>query len=215
MENLRAVWYGFRQSGPIFLRAFLIALVGIILWSRFHDNLYRLFGITPGGRTVDDLGSDLISFTPAMLYTTLVGFTLYRIMGQVSRLKTAIATLNALMFLEERDRRTPPLIHVMMICNALLITFMHCLYTYSSVRLGVFVIGTFIFISALIFLGSIELDNPFTGIWKIQDTRKIPNKWMDMTIYDILKGDVEHIGNPHFPQANQLEQASEKAEAEM
>lgn len=215
MNNVKIVLLGFVRSWSIFLQSGILSIGVVLLWNSLHNRLYRYFGILPGSRTVDDLGSDLISCTPAMLYATLFGFTLYRVMGQISRLKTAIATRNALMFLEERDRRTAPLIHVMLICIILLITFMLCLYTYSSVELGRFVIGTFIFLSAVLFLGSIELDNPFTGVWKIQDTRKIPDGWMEMDIYDILRDRVEHIGNPHFPEANQMEQITEKAEAEI
>lgn len=203
-HTLLAVAKGFLHSWPLLLQSGVMGLLGILFWEFFHGKLHCYFGILKEIRTVDDLGSDLISFTPAMIYTTLAAFSINRVMGQNSKLKSAIATLNAQMFLEERDRRTLSLVHVFMICVASLILIMLCLYTYSTVELARFVIGTFGFLASFIFLMSVELDNPFTGVWKIQDSRTIPKGWMTMTIYDILQCRVEHIGNPHFPETNQV-----------
>ena len=210
MENIIPVAKGFLKSWPIFLQSLILSFAGVFLWEKFHIKIHNLFGIKTGMITFTDLGSDLVSCTPGLIYATLVGFSINRIMGQNSRLKSAIATLNAQMFLEERDRRTLSLVHIMMIMIVFIITIMLFLCTYSSIEIGRLVIGSFIFLASMIYIVSVELDDPFTGIWKIQDTREIPEGWMTMTIYDILNNKVEHIGNPHFPKNDQTNEDEKK-----
>lgn len=205
MEKFPPILKGLFRSWIILLWSLIAAVIVVLIWQVFHEKLHRFFGITPGMTTFNDLASDLVTSTPALVYAALIGFMFNRIMGQTSRLKTAVDTLNALMFLEERNRRMPVVYHIMLMFIVLQITMMLFLCTYSSVEIGRFVIGTFVFISSMIYIVSVELDNPFTGVWKLQDSRKIPDGWLTMTVYDILKNKVEHIGNPHFPRLNQID----------
>ncbi len=183
-----------RKSFPMFAIASIFSVVFVAIWFFFKHHIYQAFHLQSEGISSRELGSDLIVLMPSIIYSTILGFVLNRCMTQNQRINAAIDTMNALMFLEERDRRTHPLMHGLLLFISLTTTIMFFLFDFSSIRVGCFFIGTFVFLAVMGFMIATELDDPFNGRWKVPEDR-IPEKWMSMTVYSIRFGDVPHWDN--------------------
>lgn len=180
---------------PLILIAATVSTVVVLIWYHFRHQFYLFFGIDIANNDGEELGSDLVVFVPGIIYGALEGFILNRIMGQNARILSSIDTLNAITFLEERDRRTHFLIHLSMFFIFLFTVFTTSLFDYSTVRIAQFVIGGCTFLYTFTFIIAIELDSPFFGPWKVNGVT-IPDGWMTMNIHDILHGRVPHYQNP-------------------
>ncbi len=193
MEKL-TITKAFLKSLPMIATASLFSVVLVTVWLYFKHNVYEVFNLESEGISSKELGSDLIVLMPSIIYSTILGFVLNRCMTQNQKIYAAIDTMDAVTFLEERDRRTHPLMHGLLLFISITTTVMFFLFDFSSVRVGCFFIGTFVFLAVTGFMIAIELDDPFTGSWKVPEER-IPKKWMGMTIYDIEGDEVPHRGN--------------------
>ncbi|HRH30490.1 MAG TPA: hypothetical protein PK886_00260 [Candidatus Paceibacterota bacterium] len=186
--------YNFLRASLILVQSFAVTLIIVFAWLNLRHKIYYFFGLDASGSLATELGSDLVVFMPAMLYGALQAFVINRIMGQNSRIKSAIDTKNARLFLEERDRRTPGIVHVMMFTISFLTIGMASLYQYCSEEVAIFAIGTCTFIASLGFFVAIELDNPFNGVSRIPPSC-IPKGWSTMTIEDIVFKKVPNFEN--------------------
>ncbi len=193
-EKHYEVLYNIWRTIVILFKSVSVTVISVFLWYTFRPEIYALCGLTVDGALAVELGSDLTVFMSAMLYGALQGFVINRIMGQNNRIQSAIDVLNAITFLEERDRRTSPLVHIMMFFVSSITIGMASLYQYTTIQIAIYAIGTSVFLAALAFFIAVELDNPFDGASRIPP-KKIHKGWMTMTIDDIRSGKV-----PHFEQ---------------
>lgn len=177
----------------ILLKSTGLTLVTISIWYLFRENIYQFFGIADPATAVIEPRREIIFFMPSILYGTLQGSILSRMIRQNSRIKSAIDTYNARIFLEERDRRMPRIIHTLMFFISAVTIGMASIYQYPNIKLALFTIGSFTFLSILAFFIAIEIDNPFRGASRIPPHR-IPEGWMTMKIDDIVCGRVKHYG---------------------
>jgi len=74
-------WYNIKRTIVIFTFSFFLTAVALTLWLMFRADIYTFFGFTNNKRLALELGSDLTVFMPGMLYGTLQGFVINRIMG--------------------------------------------------------------------------------------------------------------------------------------
>jgi hypothetical protein len=186
-----------------FFLIFRVAMVPIIVtfctvlfWKFFHQNVCSLFHIQHGINTIgQELSSDLIVLMPNLFYSVLEGFIINSVMQKHYEIKSAIKTYNAEQFLAKRDNRILPLIHVILFMTWVGVMLCAFLYPYSSDPIGMLVIGIFSFLGIFGLAVAIELDDPFSGIWKF-DRKRIPQGWMTMTMQDIINEKVPDAKNP-------------------
>jgi hypothetical protein len=204
----REYWYNFYRTGLMVVLALGFSTVVVFAWLHYRDNICILFGLKIGGVLAAELGSDLVVLMPGLLFSALLGFVINRVLSQNHKIRSAIDTLNAVAFLEERDRRIPFLIQLMMFFICMITLTMAFLYGYSSERTGIFAIGASSFLSSLSFLIAYELDDPFTGISRIPD-KKIPRGWKTMDIYKIINNEVPNYADEYSKRDMRQEEIAE------
>ncbi len=182
------------EARYLMLLSTITSSLAILFWCYYRHQVYSFFGLAEGTLGAVEMGSDLMVFIPGMLYATVVAFVINRVAGQNNRIRSSIKTMNAVLFLEERDLRTQPLMHLMMIIVSLITWIEVFMSQYSSKEIAILAIGCYTFLATFLYLVVIEMDNPFTGVGKIPE-KDIPERWMEMTMIDILDGSVPHAGN--------------------
>lgn len=187
---LRGAW----EARALIVIATITSYAAVMIWCYYRHKIYSLFGLAEGSFGAVEMGSDLMVFIPGMLYATVVAFVLNRVTGQNNRIRSSIKTMNAVLFLEERDLRTQPLMHLMMIFVSVMTGIEVYINQYSSKEIAILAIGCYTFLATFFYLVIIEMDDPFTGVGKIPE-KDIPEGWLKMTMLDILENHVPHAGN--------------------
>jgi hypothetical protein len=188
----------YRNSRLIFLSSSITA-IWLCLWSLYRVQIFTAFGLKIGGPT-NELGTSLVMIMPILIYGSVYKIITEKAIAKNNKIKAAVQTLNAKMFLEERDRRIHHTMHITMFLISLAVISYMALFPYPTKQIGFYAIGIGTFLASFSFFQTTELDNSFKGVSRVRPD-KIPKGWMTMDIHDIIKGNVESYENGKYTSA--------------
>lgn len=138
--------------------------------------LFRIFGI----HLPKDDEHFLIGAVIPMLsvaYGIMAALILDTVWKEYKTIEDCVRHNNLDRFLEYRDVRIPPLIHLLLATLATAIVGSMMLLPYGHAVTGLFSVFAVSFVLVLYQSVAIELDDPFTGVWYV----RVPESWLTKT----------------------------------
>lgn len=138
--------------------------------------------------TYNKEAENVILFLPMafafFVYVIFAGYAINRVLDESKIVSRAIVIKDLDTFLSYRDEQLPILFHLPLVAVSLIIVFFAIFFPYPDVIIGMSSVFSLVFIMALLFLITEELDNYENSIWFREKT---PKEWWDIEVEEYFK----------------------------
>lgn len=161
-------WRSFKRHAFLVCRAFVTALIPVILWRVLRSNEYHFV-------RADESAIGFAIATVGVAYGIIAALVLQAVWEKYRKVVIAVFDRDKRTFLMYRDERMPIMIHILLAALSFPLLLLVVMLDYENIFSGIASVFSVSFMIVLYWIIATELENPAKSPWFAE---RIPKEWL-------------------------------------